>query len=247
MMKGSLPPSVLAVLLFGLAACETAKSPAAATSTTAPPQPAPSLSSTTTGVTGMVVELSASGDRRPVPNLRLKIRRGGPTDSALGGDELPDVVTDANGRYEIPGITNGLFFVTTAPGSTHRFLCDYYPLDLVSVRLLHLLTTLEVVPATWSGDRVPPGMSIRGTSVYGVVSERVGGALQPIAGATVTLDTGLQDPPATSNASGFYMVCSVVGTDQNRTISARRSGYRQTSRTISGGWDSLVDLELVRD
>ena len=86
-----------------------------------------------------------------------------------------------------------------------------------------------------------------GTSVYGVVSERVGGMPQPIAGATVTLDSGTQDPPATTNAAGFYMICSVVGTDQERTVTARRNGYRQTSRTILGGWEPLVNLELARD
>jgi hypothetical protein len=72
-------------------------------------------------------------------------------------------------------------------------------------------------------------------------------ALRPIAGATVALDNAIPDPPATTNPGGFYMVCSIVGTDQNRAITARRNGYRQSSRTIFGGWDFQADLELVRE
>ena len=91
-----------------------------------------------------------------------------------------------------------------------------------------------------------------GTSVHGTVSERVDGALRPVAGATVTLDSGIPDPPATTTASGFYMICSEVGTDQYRTITALKAGYRNTVRQIFGGWDSRIDLdsnatELLRE
>ena len=60
----------------------------------------------------------------------------------------------------------------------------------------------------------------------------------PVSGATVTLDSGDQDPPATTSAAAFYMVCSVVGTDQTRTITARKDGYRMAAREIFGGWTS---------
>jgi hypothetical protein len=90
-------------------------------------------------------------------------------------------------------------------------------------------------------------MWISGTSVSGKVSERQGETLQPVAGATVTLDEGGQDPAATTNAAGFYMVCSLVGTDQYRTISARKAGYRTVTRQIFGGWDFVVDLEIARE
>ena len=66
-------------------------------------------------------------------------------------------------------------------------------------------------------------------------------------GATVTLDSGTQDSPATTSPTGFYMVCSVVGTDQYRTITARKDGYSLAGRQIFGGWDFRVDLELARD
>jgi hypothetical protein len=192
-----------------------------------------------------VVDVGASGDRRPVPNLRLKVRAAGPTDGAVGGVELADVITDANGRYEITGITTWVIFIQTAPGSDYKFLCDSYPVA-VPVRP-SFLSDLPVVNATWSDDRLPPGLWwLVGTSVWGRVSERVGEMLQPVGGATVWLDGGTQDPPATTNASGFYMICSVVGTDQYRTIAAGKDGYRLVSRPILGGWQNRVDLEIGR-
>jgi hypothetical protein len=195
-------------------------------------------------VSGTVVEFMDTGAPRPVPNLRLKVRIDGPFDGAVGGQELPDVVTDANGRYEITDVTAYTLFFSTAPGSNYRFLCDFYPLD---VGFASRFSTLAVVHTSWSGETLPRSMWIVGTSVYGTVKERVNGTLRPVPGATVTLDTGTQDPPATTSAAGFYMVCSVVGTDQYRTVSVRKDGYRPMSRQIFGGWDFAVDLEIERN
>lgn len=157
-----------------------------------------------------------------------------------------NVVTDANGRYAIADVSSPILFVATAPGSDHRFLCDHYPV-FTSPAAPARVRDLPVVHVSWSDNRMPPGMWWPGTSVHGTVTERVDGALRPVAGATVTLDTGLQDPAATTSASGFYMVCSVVGTDQSRTITARKDGYSPTSRQIFGGLDFRIDLELGRD
>lgn len=223
------------------AACDGQTSPPAPTQTV--PVPAPTEFA---ALRGNVIAFTASGEQRPVPNLRLKVRRAAPSDGAVGGLELPDVVSDANGHYEIPGDTGPIVFVSTAPGSDHRFLCDWYPL-IVRDALLLRLRDLPVVHQSWTGNRLPPGMWSPSTSVHGVVSERLDGTLRPVTGATVTLDTGTQDPPATTTASGFYMVCSIVGTDQTRTITARKDGYSPTSREIFGGWDFRVDLELGRD
>jgi hypothetical protein len=101
------------------------------------------------------------------------------------------------------------------------------------------------VHVTWSGDTLPDDMWIPGTSVLGRVSERVGERTQAVAGATVMLDGGLQDPPSTTSDAGFYMICSVVGTDQDRTITAQKDGYRTITRQIFGGWDYFVDFELI--
>jgi hypothetical protein len=62
----------------------------------------------------------------------------------------------------------------------------------------------------------------------------------------VTLDTGNQDPAATTTDTGFYMICSVVGTDQTRNISAQKAGYDPAVRQIFGGWDFETHFELTR-
>lgn len=160
---------------------------------------------------------------------------------AVGGPELPDVVTDAQGRYTVTGIAGPLIFLQTDPSSDYRSLCDSYPITLD----FHF-KDLPVVHRSWSGNRLPPGMWIIGTSVSGTVSERTNEGLQPLAGATVTFDTGNQDPPATTTDSGFYMICSVVGTDQTRSISAQKSGYYPAVRQNFGGWDFDAHFELTR-
>ena len=120
------PIGAAAALIVSIAACD-AGTDRTVIAPTAPPTSSPPAPPAGT-VTGMVLELTTTGERRPVPNLRLQVRTGGPADGAVGGVELPDVVTDRNGRYEIAGVTSPLLFFTTAPGSDHRFLCDFYPL-----------------------------------------------------------------------------------------------------------------------
>lgn len=240
---------VVATLLVAVAACDRDRTVIAPTASPTPSPPTPSPIPIQGVIAGTVVEFTATGDHRPVPNLRLRVRAGSSADGAVGGAELPDVVTDTNGRYEISNVTSGLLFLSTPPGSSHQFLCDFYPLiTRLSPGLpISLARDLPVVSASWSGDRLPPGMWSPGTSVHGTVTERVDGVLRPAAGATVTLDTGNQDPPATTRANGFYMICSEVGTDQYRTITALKNGYRNTVRQIFGGWDFRIDLELERD
>ena len=232
-----------AALAISVAACQSATTPSPQPPQT-PPPPAPPPAGQT--VSGTALDFTASGNGRPVPNLRLRVRQAAPTGGAIGGVDLADVVTDANGRYTITGVesypsgvTKGLFF-QTASGSEYRFLCDFHPIALgISSRF----TDLPVVHNTWSGNR-PPNNWLVGTSVYGTVSERVNGSLQPVAGATV--DWGTPDPPATTSETGFYMICSQSGTDQFRSIAAHKTGYNPVVRQIFGGWESEVNHELTR-
>ena len=226
-----------AALVISLAACgQDATSP----SPPSLPPPPPTAGIT---VSGTVLEFTASGEHRPVANLRLKVRAEGPRSDAVGGVDLADTVTDADGRYSITNVSARSLWFQTAPGSEYRFLCDFYPAFL---QTSNPVTDLPVVRADWSGNQLPRGMWIVGTSTYGTVSERIDGNLQPVAGATVSLDGGLQDPPATTRATGFYMICSTVGTDQFRDIAAQRTGYIPITRRILGGWDYEVNLELAR-
>ena len=234
--------STAAALSIFAASCGDRGTVTAPSTTPAPTLPTPTSPVPPPGsppvVTGSIVyEYTAAGRGRPVPNLRLEVFNGSAYDGVVGGTRLPDVVTDANGRFAIAGVTTPVYFVRTAPGSAYRFLCDYFPANYLDLPVVHV---------SWSGDRPPPSMGTAGTSVYGIVKETVNGRAQPVAGATVTLDSGTQDPPATTTATGFYMICSVVGTDQDRTISARKDGYTSTTRKFVGGWDILLDLELAR-
>jgi hypothetical protein len=104
-------------------------------------------------------------------------------------------------------------------------LCDWY-LFVTTQPWPELL----VVHRTWSGNRPPPGWWEPG--VWGTVSEQIDGSLQPVADATVRLDAGIPDPPATTGPNGFYSICSVVGADQIRTITAFKTGYNPDTREI---------------
>jgi hypothetical protein len=177
----------------------------------------------------------------------LKIRTGGHNHGPVGGVELADVVTDSNGSYVIRDVSASMLYIETAPESEHRFLCRDYPLLGNVPGFRPPSVDLPVVHVTWSGERMPPGFWNVGTSVSGRVLERQGETLQPIAGATVTLDDGGYERPETTNAAGFYMVCTLVGTDTYRMISAHKAGYGTATRRIFSGWDFSADFELTRE
>jgi hypothetical protein len=224
-----------AALVISLASCDSATTPTPTQPSSRPPNPPP----TDVTVSGTVFEFTATGERRPVPNLRLKVLASGPYDGAVDGIALADTVTDTQGRYTITNVTAYFLFFQTAPGSDYRFLCDWWP-----IHLRFPFTDLPVVHAAWSGNRPPPNMGLTSTFVYGTVSERDAGSLQPVAGATVTLDEGVPDPPATTTATGFYMICSMVGADQTGTITASKPGYNPVTREFRN--ESEINLELTR-
>ena len=210
------------------------------------PTPAPETSAAqSVTVAGRVMDWTMPTAPQPVPNLRLHVRAMHPTGGAVNGTPLPDVVTDASGRFEVVDAprnflnSSSLLFVQTAPEAEYKFLCPFYPVGGPYP------SDLPVVHVSWAGNTLP-AFNV-GTSVSGVVAERVNGQVLPVVGATVTLDAGLQDPPSTTSETGFYMACSIVGGDQVRTITARKAGYRMVTREIFGGWDFRVDLELARE
>ena len=97
-------------LAISLAACDSATPP------TQPPPPPPPSPPGPRGetVSGVVLEFTATGEVRPVPNLRLKVRAGS-LDGAVGGAQLADTVTDANGRYTVTDVSAYVLFFQTAP------------------------------------------------------------------------------------------------------------------------------------
>ena len=235
---------ITVVLVVSVSACGGGvKSTVVSPSVVSPPVvsiAAPASTTVSSSASTLVWTVQEITERRPVPNLRLRVRQGTRLDGAVGGADLPDITTDVSGRFETPN-TRQILFVTTAPGSDYRFPCDFFPVDIPGA-----IAVLPVVRSSWLGDRLPAGMWIPGTSIYGIVSERINGETYPVAGATVTLDAGTQDPPALTTATGFYMICSVVGTDQTRTVTVAKEGYNPATRKILGGWDYSIDLELAR-
>ena len=126
--------SAAAALIVGIAACEAGgdrtvfippttptPSPPAAPPP-APSPPPPSSPQPVSTVTGGVFDYEAPGGPRPVPNLRLRVRTAGPGYGAVRGVELPDVVTDTNGRYAVAGVTSTLLFFSATPGSDTSIL-----------------------------------------------------------------------------------------------------------------------------
>jgi hypothetical protein len=191
-------------------------------------------------VSGTVLGFSTTGEWVPVPNLRLKVRAD--VSGFLGSTPLADTVTDAHGRYTINENSAFVLLFQTDPESEYRFPCDWYPILANGVRGLY------AVHRTWSGNRPPPGWSGPGAA-WGIVSEEIGGSLQPVADATVILDDGRPDPPATTNPNGFYMICSVVGSDQVRTIAVFKTGYDGATREFFSSGVGLhlpIHLQLTR-
>jgi hypothetical protein len=230
---------IAAAITVSAAACEK-ESPLTPTPTPTPrPQPLRS-------VFGTVVEFRASGERVPVANLRLQVRWG-ESSGAVGATPRADVVTDAEGRYRLNDISWDPVFFQPAPGSEYRSLCDWYPISGNQYDV-NLLADVPVVHRTWSGDRPPQGMWFWAGGPWGTVSEQIDGRLQPVSGATVLLDGGRPDGPATTDPNGFYMICTFGGgleTGQPaRTVEASKPGYNSVTRDDSGG--NPVNIQLTR-
>jgi hypothetical protein len=195
-------------------------------------------------VSGTVLEFTTSGLVGPVPNVRLIVRRG--RTGLLLGDlpDVVDVVTDANGRYSIPNVPAdeeySVLYLGTAPGSEYRSFCNAWPVRVGGAGR----TDLPVVHNSWSGNRLPPGMWTKFGTVHGVVSERVDGHSQPIEGATVS-GQWMENPPATTSATGFYMSCTSLGHSSN-TLTAQKAGYNPAGREIELGFEFEINFELTR-
>jgi hypothetical protein len=189
-------------------------------------------------MSGTVREFRGSGGWTPVANLRLRVRALSATDGAVGGQDLPDVVTDAEGRYSVPNVTAYAIFFQTTPDADQRFLCDWFP-----AFPSHAME-LQVVPRAWSGPP-PPGMWSVGGPVQGHVTEQAaGGVTLPVPNAIVTVENGNQDPPATTDARGFYMICSIAGADQWRRVTASKPGFDTLMQEILSS--GVLDFTLIR-
>jgi hypothetical protein len=202
-----------------------------------PPEPPPTTGPPDEVANGVVYEIDSGNLRRPVPNLRLLVWQQ--VTGRVDAVRLPDSTTDLLGRFSVSGATGPVVYLETAPGSPVKSMCaSGSPLLLLPGRVEEVF----VVDSSWSGQWQPSRLPL----LSGVVSERVGEVMQPVAGATVTIEDGRVDPPATTNAIGFYSICSAMGADFTVTVTARKDGYQPVTKTMTWGWDYIVDFTLDR-
>jgi hypothetical protein len=183
-----------------------------------------------------VFKFELTGDEKPMANLSLLAWDPGFSLARVGARRLADVTTDQSGRFRVMAYSD-VIFLETAPGSAVKFHCPSLP---------HYggENDVRVFDLSWSGAPWPGGFF----GIAGKVVERVGDVVQPISGATVTLDDESRDLPTTSNANGFFSICSIFTTDMSRTVTARKSGYRPLFRTIIWGFDEAnLTLMLERN
>jgi hypothetical protein len=149
-------------------------------------------------------------------------------------------VTDANGRYSIPGIgIDVMVYLNPAPETEYKTLCNTWKIDYWSHK--PHATDLPVFHKSWAGDRLPPD-SWTSDGIYGVVSERVDGRLQPIEGATVG-GNGIEN--ATTNAKGFYMSCLLAFDWGDTAMTAVKDGYHSGWAEWDPGY-MVVNFLLTR-
>jgi hypothetical protein len=199
-------------------------------------------------VTGMVYELDAQGQRRPVAGVSVMVYLYG-----MGGGHWMTDVTDAAGRYELWGLPEDKTAVISAVKQGYVQPCGAWVLIAGSY-----VRDIEIV-ATSLGGAAATAAARRGSTPFltGVVYEqRSGGARTPIANAMVTLGGGLMPAAATTVTDdlGRYLLCSVPAFPD--TLSVTAPGYTQVPHFIcaqDGCWNvglvgdsTIVDVEMKR-
>jgi hypothetical protein len=163
-----------------------------------------------------------------------------------------DVVTDAAGRYEVPGLDREFVQVGVrqqqayfSPCSARLWLWDDVPVNIHVVSRTSLLAT--GTPRSMPPFSRPP----REQSVeilWGSVTERTADGVRPVPEALVEhyYGNGRSGSPTgftLTNADGLFVLCGYWD-DYGQTVRVAKEGYRTAIESI-GSWQ--VDVELVRD
>jgi hypothetical protein len=210
------------VLVLLLASCSDTKPGPTPFPVTAGPEggPVPTPPPGNQSPSGQVFEHTTVG-RRPLAGFRFSVLR-------LSAPAPITIVSDANGRYEIPNEV-GLIAFDIPFDAGYRAPC---PAGVGSD--LHVVSD-----AVLSRTGTPASMPMTDLHVSGTVVERVGDRTRPIAGAEVQLGAGgLLDVKSVtlSDASGRFLLCTNppgTGTDQTIPIAVRKDGYDPVMRTIN--------------
>ena len=224
--------------------------------TTSPPSPtSPSLSNPPpTGglvlgtVSGVAYEHTAAGIQ-PLAGLPLLVK--GYTDRNTF--VTINVVTDAAGGYQVPGLWREYVLVGARPQDAYLSPC--------SVRLwlwnddskdIHVVSRAYLLTAGPPRSMPPLSRAEGYPSVEvlsGFVTERTPAGVRPIAEASVEHlygDGQSGDPTGftVTNADGYYVLCG-YDDDYGQAVRVRKKGYHTAIQQIGPSW--RVDLELVRD
>ncbi len=200
-------------------------------------------------LTGVVFEYTAAG-RLPRPGVPLLIRRW-----PQGADHFLEVTSGGDGRYIASGIAAAAgISIAPAVGAGYYAPCPNGSSG--AVRFDSTFDVHVVSEAVLSSVGAPAELPrLEGVAVSGVVFENTPQGLQPIAGASVTLNGDGQDARIGSttltNAQGYYFVCPEIpgtGGDTDGSLHVRRVGYRPATARPTLYWHYLgFDVELVRE
>ena len=199
-------------------------------------------------VSGVAYEHTAAGIQ-PLAGLPLRVQgyRDRQTPVTI------DVVTDAAGRYDVPGLAREYVLVGAraqdaylSPCSVRLWLWNDDPKNVHVVSRAYLL-------GAGTPRSMPPLSRLDGYPnvevLSGFVTERTPDGVRPVAEASVEHlygDGQSGDPTGftVTNANGFYVLCG-YDDDYGQAVRVRKAGYRTGIQSIGPSW--TIDVELVRE
>jgi hypothetical protein len=196
-------------------------------------------------VSGRVFEHTATGSH-PLGGLPIRVVRS----PGAGPDEVIDVVSNADGSYEVAGTARTDFVHVRVRSEGYRAPCP--PGEWFEQRLDVHVVSRGLLTTTGA----PTSMPTSQFTVVGHVTESNSGGVRPIAGATVAMfqvgpsqspDQGDAWAETLTNSEGRYLFCWVGNSEIFGEVRASKDGYVPASRVgapFDGKW--VVDFELLR-
>jgi hypothetical protein len=210
----------------------TTQPPATQPPPTQPPPPDPTFT-----ISGVVFELTASG-RRPAAGVPLNVV----------SEDFAVTTSDADGRYSA-SVRGSSVFISAAEPAAYMSPCPSGSVWL-SINPNRIIDVDVVSKAVLSTTGVPDSYPTSAIFVTGTIVEATSDGPRPVAGALVSLGFEPNNATTLTDTLGRYIVCTAPpgrGTDQEMPLHFTKDGYVPTSRSVLGGWDTSMDVELFRN
>ncbi len=193
---------------------------------------------------GVAYEHTTTGVR---PLAGLPLRLEGTREGGLY--VTVEVVTDAAGRYEVPGILREYLLVGTVPQEAYLSPC--------SVRLwlwnddpknVHVVSRTSLLATGIPRSMLPLGNLYPGVAALaGFVTEKTPDGARPVVGASVEHlygdgRSGDSTGFTLTDVSGHFVLCG-YNDDYGQAVRVSKDGYRTEVRSL---WLSSMNFELVR-